>query len=152
MSGLGDVENARIELCLQEGRITEYQAEIVRAYLQTEDLHATARETGTSYSSTASTLSRLKSIGVLVKETRRSPYKLREGSEQTVVTEKNEINRLSVQSNIHITDFERNWMLEHYPKLKHKRGAAAAALGCDRWRVCQLAIALKLDQKNVSSG
>ncbi|OKP84244.1 hypothetical protein A3842_08410 [Paenibacillus sp. P3E] len=66
--------------------------------------------------------------------------------------EKNEINRLSVQADIRITDFERNWMLEHYPKLKHKRGAAAAALGCDRRRVCQLAIALKLDQKNVSSG
>ncbi|WP_342435942.1 hypothetical protein NSS79_20685 [Paenibacillus sp. FSL L8-0436] len=152
MTELSSVENARIEECLQEGRITEHQAEIVRAYLLSEDLNATAKATGTSYTSTASTLSRLKSIGVLEKKGSRFPYKLRENVTETVVSEKHEVNRLSIQSDIRISDFERNWMIEHYPKLKHKRGAAAAALGCDRWRVCQLAIALKLDQKNASSG
>ncbi|MEK5238068.1 hypothetical protein NST99_20450 [Paenibacillus sp. FSL L8-0470] len=140
-----------IEMHLREGRLTEHQAEIVRAYLLCEDLSRTAKATGTSYTSTASTLSRLKSIGVLEKKGSRSPYKLRENVAEPAVSEKHEVNRLSVQTDIRISDFECNWMIEHYPKLKHKRGAAAAALGCDRWRVCQLAIALKLDQKNASS-
>lgn len=152
MTELSSAENARIEELLKEGKITGNQSNIVRAYLLSGDLNTTAKAAGTSYSSTASTLSRLKSTGVLEKKSSRSPYKLRENVTEAVVLDKHEVNRLSIQSDIYISDFERNWMIEHYPKLKHKRGAVAAALGCDRWRVCQLAIALKLDQKNISSG
>lgn len=152
MTELSIAENARIEELLQEGKITEYQSNIIRAYLLSGDLNTTAKAAGTSYSSTATTLSRLKSIGVLEKKYSRSPYRLHESDAEPVVLEKHEVNRLSIQSDIYISDFERSWMNEHYPKLKHKRGVAAAALGCDRWRVCQLAIALELDQKNVSTG
>ncbi len=73
MSQLSSAEIDRIEECLEEGLLTEYQANIVRAYLLSGDLNATAKAAGTSYMSTASTLSRLKSIGVLEKESRRSP-------------------------------------------------------------------------------
>ncbi|MEK4853861.1 hypothetical protein NST04_28760 [Paenibacillus sp. FSL H7-0756] len=145
-------ETELIEKHLQDGRITKHQATVLIAYFKTGDLQQTLKAVGSSYNSIASTLTNLKLAGVLEKESRRSPYKIRDGSAQAAVMEKLAINKLTVQGDIQISDYERNWMLEHYPKLKHKRGAAAAALGCDRWRVCQLAIALKLDKRNVSSG
>lgn len=140
-----------IEKHLQDGRITKHQAAVLTAYFKTGDLQQTVKAVGSSYNSIASTLTNLKLAGVLEKASRRSPYKIRDGSAQAAVMEKMAINKLTVQGDIQISDYERNWMLEHYPKLRNKRRAAAAALGCNRWRVCQLAIALKLDQKNITS-
>lgn len=145
-------ETDLIEKHLQDGRITKHQATVLTAYFKTGDLKQTVKAVGSSYNSVASTLTNLKIAGILEKTSRRAPYKIRDDSAQAAVIEKMAVNKLTVQGDIQISDFERNWMLEHYPKLKHKRGAAAAALGCDRWRECQLAIALKLDQKNVTSG
>lgn len=141
-------ETELIKIHLREGRITKHQANVLTAYFQTRDLQQTVKAVGSSYNSIASTLTNLKLAGILEKASRRSPYKIRDGSSQAAVIEKMTMNKITVQADIQISDFERNWMLEHYPKLKHRRGAAAAALGCDRWRICQLAIALKLDKKN----
>ncbi|ASA21981.1 hypothetical protein [Paenibacillus donghaensis] len=139
----------RIEMHLNAGRITKHQANILNAYFQTGNLQQTVKVVGSSYNSIASTLTNLKLAGILEKASRRSPYKIRDGSAQAAVMEKMAINKLSLQGDIQISDFEREWMLKNYRRsYQGKRGAAAAALGCDRWRVCQLAIALKLDQKN----
>ncbi|GGF82908.1 hypothetical protein GCM10010912_30020 [Paenibacillus albidus] len=138
-----------IELHLKNKRISEFQAKLLRTYVACDgDVRKTASLLESSYDSVYTVLSRLKGSGVLEKGGQNRPYIIRDGSAHEQAERAANRRKPGLLQELIITDQEREWMLKNYPSYKHRRGAAAAAMGCNRWRVCQLAIALKLDKKN----